>query len=227
MRALLPLLAVAPSLAGCGLAFGRFRHPGGNAPTNGADGTIVHQTCSGGSCATTGTTDVHVIDKMSMAIGVEDGYAHSSIKNDAGTSAEQSGLALHLYADYHYHFTPHFTLALDGGVDLQNWDEMPLAKLGRPKDQSYIALGMVGRTVITTSNHTQVWVGGGYMVGAVDTIDAANVRANVGFHHWLFAIDSLSATVLLRVDAYYTLWGQHDFAQQSVLGGFCIWFRPE
>jgi hypothetical protein len=210
-RVLLSLL-LAPTLTGCGMAAGRFRYPGGNAPTHGADVTLVHQTCSGGSCATTGTSEVHVIDKMSVALGVEDGYAHSKIKNDAGAEAEQSGLALHVYLDYHYHLAPHFTLAIDGGIDLQNWDDMPLAKLGLDKNNSYIALGGVARTVFTTS---------------IDTIDASNLRLNAGLHHKLTNIDSLNATVLLRLDAYYTVWGQHDFAQQSVLGGFCFWFRAD
>ncbi len=209
-------------LSGCGFAAGHFRRTPG--PVRSTTGTIVHQTCSGGNCSTTGTTSVPIIDKMSIAIGVLDGYGKSKITNDQGVTAEQSGIDLHVYLDYHYHLTPRFTLAIDGGIDLQNFDDDNTMKLGIEKGSGYLALGGIARAVFTTSPHTQVWFGGGYMAGAVDTIDASNYRANVGFHRALLPIGSV--TMLLRIDAY-AAWGKNDFTQQTVLGGFCFWFRPE
>lgn len=221
MRAWVLVLVVA---SGCGFAAGRFKHPGAGTPIQTVSGTIVSQTCQGGQCQTTGTTPFTVSDRVSVAIGTANGIGRLHVANDEGTAIDQTGVNLHVYLDFHYHVTPGLTLAIDGGIDLQNLDEANTMTLGQSGDSiSYTAINLLPRLVRTVGPKTQVWFGGGYAFGNVGTLEANNWRLNLGAHR---IIGTLWIPVMLRIEATMGLAGQHDFRQQTLTGGFVFWFEP-
>ena len=108
-----------------------------------------------------------------LGYGLDPGLARLRVTNDAGVAIEQTGLDLHVYLDMHYHLTPGFTLAIDGGIDLQNLDETNKMALGESGESvSYLAIDLLPRVVRTLGDKTQVWIGAGYAFGGVGSLAA-------------------------------------------------------
>lgn len=222
MRAL--LLACAVVATGCGFAVGRFRHPGHGTPIHTVSRTIVSQACGPKGCQTTGTTSITVSDRVSMAVGTANGFGRMKVTSDSGTAIEQTGLNLHVYLDMHYHLSPGLTLAIDGGVDLQNLDDDNKTMLGlQGESESYLAINLIPRIVRTIGARTQIWIGGGRAFGGVGTLEADNWRLNVGLHR---IIGKLGVPVMLRLEANAGFAGEHDFSQQTINAGVVFWFKP-